>query len=109
MTQNQGHMECLSKQLNIPMNCMAGMIVFTNPDAYLGNVNCNCCYTLDMLYDAIISYQKPIWTPKQTVKIIQAVEKLNSSSYLLDKEHEMYVKDIKHRHEINRMIKMGRR
>lgn len=109
VVQNQGHIEELSKQLGISMNCIAGMIVFTNPEAYLGNVNCNCCFTLDMLYEAIVSYNKPIWTSKQTIKIIQEIEKLNSSNYLLNKEHEIYVKDIKHRHEINRMIALGKR
>ena len=109
VTQNKGHIENLSKQLKMPENCMAGMIVFTNPEAYLGNVNCNCCYTLDMLYEAILSYNKPLWTPKETIKVIQAIEKLNSSSYLLNKEHEIYVKDIKHRHEINRMIALNKR
>ena len=109
VVQNQGHIEELSKQLGIPTNCIAGMIVFTNPEAFLGNINCNCCFTLDMLYEAITSYTKPIWSNKDTIKIIQAIEKLNSSNYLLNKEHEIYVKDIKHRHEINRMIALGKR
>ena len=86
---------------------MTGMIVFTNPDAFLGNVNCNCCFTLDMLYDAILSYQRPIWNQKQTIQVIQAIEKLNSSSYLKSKEHEIYVKDLQRRKEINRMIAKG--
>lgn len=107
VTQNQGHIENLSKQLGIPQNCMTGMIVFTNPDAFLGNVNCNCCFTLDMLYDAILSYQRPIWNQKQTIQVIQAIEKLNSSSYLKSKEHEIYVKDLQRRKEINRMIAKG--
>ena len=109
VVQNQGHIEALSKQLGIPKYNMAGMIVFTNPEAYLGNVNCNCCFTLDMLYEAITMYDRPLWSPKDTIRVIQQIEKLNSSSYLLNKEHETYVKDIKHRHEINRMIAMNRR
>ena len=104
--QNQGHILELSKQLKIPINYMTGMIVFTSPDAYIGNVNCNCCYTLDMLYEAILSFDKQLWSNKQTIKIIQMVEKLNNSSYLKSKEHEIYVKDIQHRQEINRLLKM---
>lgn len=102
--QNQGHLDNLSKQLKIPQNCMVGMIVFTNPEAELLNVNCNCCFTLDMLYEAILSYDRQLWSPNQTIKVIQKIEKLNSSSYILNKEHEAYVKDIQHRKEINRMI-----
>lgn len=104
--QNQGHMEELSKQLRIPMNYMVGMIVFTNPEAYLGNVNCNCCYTLDMLYEAILSYNRQLWSGKQTIQVIQAVENLNKNGYIASKEHETYVQDIQRRHEINRMLKM---
>lgn len=85
------------------------MIVFTNPDAHLGNVNCNCCYTLDMFAEALFSYNRQIWTEKQRDKVIEAVEKMNSSSYSLNKEHVTYVKDLQHRHEINKMIKIGRR
>ena len=107
--QNELHMQHLSKNLNIGRQFMTGMIVFTNPDAHLGNVNCNCCYTLDMFAEALFSYNRQIWTEKQRDKVIEAVEKMNSSSYSLNKEHVTYVKDLQHRHEINRMIKMGRR
>lgn len=106
--QNMGHLQELSKQLKIPMNYMAGMIVFTNPEAYLGNINCNCCFTLDMLYTGICSYTNRIWTDKQTEKMILAIEKLNSNSYTAAKEHELYVKDIKHRKDINKILAMQR-
>jgi hypothetical protein len=108
VTQNQGHIEEMSKQLKMPMNYMTGMIVFTNPEAYLGNVNCTCCYTIDMLYEAILSYQQPLWNMKQTEKVIKAIEGIDTNNYTNAKEHEMYVKDIKHRHEINRMIAMNK-
>jgi hypothetical protein len=98
----------MSKQLKMPMNYMTGMIVFTNPEAYLGNVNCTCCYTIDMLYEAILSYQQPLWNMKQTEKVIKAIEGIDTNNYTNAKEHEMYVKDIKHRHEINRMIAMNK-
>lgn len=106
--QNEGHLDTLSKQIKIPMNYMVGMIVFTNPEAYLGNINCNCCYTLDMLYNAILSYNRPLWNMKQRDNIIKRIECMNTSSYSLSKEHTQYVQDIKHRSEINRMYKSMR-
>lgn len=104
--QNELHLQHLSKQLGLNRNYMVGMIVFTNPEAYLGNVNCNCCYTLDMLANAIFSYTNRIWSEKQRDKVIQAIEKLNTNNYSLAKEHVTYVKDIQHRAEINRMFRM---
>lgn len=95
--QNEEHMKHLSQKLSIPRQFMTGMIVFTNPDAILGNVNCNCCYTLDILADAILSYRKILWNKKQTEKIIHAIEKIDSNSYSLAQEHIKYVKDIQNR------------
>lgn len=109
VTQNELHMEHLSRQIKIPRNFMTGMIVFTNPEAYLGNVNCTCCYTLDIFAEALLSYNNVLWNKKQTEFVIKSVEKLNSSSYSLNKEHVTYVKDLQHRHEINRMYALGRR
>lgn len=109
VTQNELHLQHLSKNLNMPRQFMTGMIVFTNPDAHLGNVNCNCCYTLDMLTEAIFSYNKQIWSPKQTEQVIKAVDKLNSNGYMLSKEHIKYTKDLQHRHEINRMYALNKR
>lgn len=109
VTQNELHLQHLSKNLNIPRQFMTGMIVFTNPDAHLGNVNCNCCYTLDMLAEAIFSYNKQLWSPKQTEQVIKAVDKLNSNGYILSQEHIKYTKDLQHRHEINRMYALGKR
>lgn len=107
--QNELHMQHLSNNLKLSRNFMTGMVVFTNPEAYLGNVNCNCCYTLDMFAEALFMYNRQIWTEKQTEQIIKAIEKLNSSSYSLSKEHTIYVKDMQNRHEINRAIALGKR
>ena len=107
VAQNETHLRELSAQLRIPRQFMVGMIVFTNPDAHLGNVNCSCCYTMDMLYNAIISYNKQLWTMRQTEKIILAIEKLDTNSYTAAKEHEMYVQDLKERKEINKLRKRG--
>ena len=109
VTQNELHIHHLSKQIHIPRNFMTGMIVFTNPEAYLGNVNCNCCYTLDKFTKYLLAYNNIVWTRKQTDFVIKSVEKLNSSSYSLSKEHVTYVKDLQHRHEINRMYALGRK
>ena len=107
--QNELHLQHLSSSLKIARNYMTGMIVFTNPEAYLGNINCNCCYTLDMFAEALFSYNRRLWNKQQTEQVIKAVEKLNSSSYSLNKEHVKYVKDMQHRHEINRAIALGKR
>lgn len=107
--QNELHLQHLSEKLHIPRNYMTGMIVFTNPEAYLGNVNCSCCYTLDIFAEALLSYNNIIWNKRQTEQVIHAVEKLNSNNYSLSKEHVQYVKDLQHRHEINRMYVLGKR
>ena len=104
--QNELHLQHLSQQLHLSRNYMTGMIVFTNPEAYLGNINCNCCYTLDMLTRAILSYNQAIWNKKQTESIIDKIENINSNKYSLAQEHIKYVKDIQHRSEINRSCKM---
>lgn len=109
VTQNQLHLQHLSRHLRIPLNYMTGMIVFTSPDAYLGNVNCDCCYTLEMFSHALFSYTNQLWNKKQTEQVIKMVEELNSSSYSLSREHVTYVKDLKHRHEVNRQYAMGYR
>lgn len=101
LKQNEGHIVALSQQLKLSRNYMTGMIVFTNPRAFLGNVNCNCCYTLDMLYEGVLSYNNAIWTQKQTEKVILAIEKIDTNSYTKAKEHIVYLQDIKHRHAIN--------
>jgi hypothetical protein len=107
LQQNEQHMVYLSKYLRCPRQYMLGMIVFTNPEAYLGNVNCNCCYTLDTFAQTLLSYTNRIWSEKQTEKVIHAIEKLDSNSYSLSKEHVKFVQDIQKRHEINKMYKMN--
>lgn len=108
VTQNNLHIQHLSKSIQIPQSYMAGMIVFTNPDAYLGNVNCNCCYTLDMLYEGILAYDRQVWTQKETEQVIKRIEKVDSNSYSMEKEHKMYVQDIQRRKEINRMLSIAK-
>lgn len=105
--QNELHMQHLSEKLKLPRKFMTGMIVFTNPEAYLGNVNASNCYTLDMFAEALSMYTNVIWNQKQTEQVIHMVEELNSSNYSLSKEHVKYVKDVQHRAEINSMYKKG--
>jgi hypothetical protein len=109
VTQNQGHIDELSKQLNIPKSYMTGMIVFTNPEAYLGNINCDCCYTVDMLYGAILNYITPVWSLRTTEKIIHRIEKIDTNNYSEAKEHTMYVQDLKRRHDIDKELAKGKR
>ena len=105
--QNETHIQELSKQLKLSRQFIQGMIVFTNPQAYLGNINCNCCYTLDTLYNTLIglSTARPIWTPQQTEKIIHLIEKIDTNNYTNAKIHKAYVEDIKHHKEINKQLR----
>lgn len=107
VAQNMGHVQELSKQIQIPLNYMTGMIVFTNPDADLSNLNCSCCYTVDQLYEAILNFDQQVWGIKQMEKVIARIEKMDANSYTLSKEHVTYVQDIQRRQEINRMRKRG--
>lgn len=90
--QNELHLQHLNKEWKIPRQVMTGMVVFTSPDADLSNVNCSCCYTVDTLAMAISSYQKQIFTLKKKDRIVEMIDKRNSSSYLAGKEHIQYVK-----------------
>ena len=90
--QNELHLQHLNKEWKIPRNVMTGMVVFTSPDADLSNVSCPCCYTVDTLAMAILSYQKQIFTLKKKDRIVEMIDKRNSSSYLAEKEHINYVK-----------------
>lgn len=105
VTQNLGHIKALSEALHLNQAYMTGMVVFTNPDASLGNVNCNCCYTLNGLYEAITKYNKVVFTWDKTLDLVNKLDKLNSNSYLLAKEHERYVKDLQHHKDIDIMLK----
>lgn len=107
--QNETHLRELSKQIKVSRNYMTGMIVFTNPDANLSNVRSRFCYTLDNLYEAIMSYDKQLWSEKFNEKIILNIEKNDTNGYLKAKEHEMYVQDIKERKEINKRLAAQRR
>lgn len=107
VAQNWTHVRELSGQIKIPLSHMSGMIVFTNPDADLSNVNCGCCYTVDRLYEAILSFDRQLWSMEQTEKVIARIEKMDSNNYSLSKEHVVYVKDIQRRKEIDRMRKRG--
>lgn len=102
--QNLGHISALSKAIGLSPAYMTGLIVFTNPEAKLGSVNCDCCCTLDCLYDTIVSYNKPLFSLEQYLAIIQKIDSINSAGYSLSKEHELYVQDLQHRHDINKLL-----
>lgn len=106
--QNEGHVRHLSKQIKVPVSDMTGIIVFTNPEANLMNVNCTACMTLDAVYEAILGFQNQIFNEKQVEAIIHRIEKVGVNNYSLAREHERYVQDLKKRHEINKMLKASR-
>lgn len=90
--QNQGHMFHLNKQTGIPFNYMMGVIVFTNRDVNLNNVNCPFCFNVDSLYGFIMSYQNRIIGNKNIVKIIERIDKVDTNSYMNRQKHIDYVK-----------------
>ena len=103
--QNEQHLRYLSQFMRIGRQFMVGLIVFTNPQADLSNVNCPFCLTVGKLAQAILSYDKPLWNEKQKEDVIHRIEKVNSSSYSLSKEHVTFVKDLQHRQEVNRQFR----
>ena len=95
--QNQGHINHLSKQSGIPMQFMQGVIVFTNKDANLMNVNCPFCFNVDSLYSYIMSFDRPIFNEKQMYQIIKRLDKINTDGYLNRQKHVDYVNKNKQR------------
>lgn len=93
--QNDGHMSHLSKQLNIRPEFFTGIIVFTSPDANLDNVNCPFCMRPDQVYDYIMSFNKPIFNDGQVYKIIERIDKIDTSGYINNQKHIEYVNSFK--------------
>lgn len=95
--QNQGHLDKLSKSLDIGLNCMMGMIVFPNENANLTNVMCNCCYNLDTMYSTIMCTRAQIFSFEQTLAIANKIQSLNKNSYRAAKDHVKYVNKLRSR------------
>ena len=105
--QNEIHIKHLSRAIKIPANCMIGLIVFTNENVNLDNVNCPFCYRVQGLYDVILSYNQPIFTEKQVDKIIDRIDKVNIANYKNSKKHVEYVKSIKEQAEMRKRLQRG--
>ena len=95
--QNQGHIQHLSMQSKIPMQFMQGVIVFTNQDANLINVDCPFCFNVDQLYNYISQFQNVIFNHKQIEQIIRRFDKIDTNSYMNRKKHINYVNSMKDR------------
>ena len=95
--QNAGHIRHLSSQTRIPMQFMQGVIVFTNPDANLVNVNCPFCFTVESLYEYITRFRSIVFTDKQVEKAIQRMDKVDTNSYMNRRKHVEHVNNIKQR------------
>ena len=95
--QNAGHIHHLSKQSKIPDRFMTGVIVFTNSDANLMNVNCPFCFNVDGVYDYITSFDTPIFSEKMVYQIIKRLDSINKDSYLNRARHVDYVNRTKER------------
>lgn len=93
--QNAGHIQNLAQQIRIPMSYMCGAIVFTNPEVNLVNVNCPFCFTVDRLYDFVLSFTNPIFTPVQVEKVLARIDKVDTNGYLNRQKHVAYVQGLK--------------
>lgn len=99
--QNAGHIRHLSKAIQVSSNFIYGAIVFTSGQVNLSNVACPFCYTVDMLYDCILSFNRQIFSDKEVIAIIRRIDKVNSSSYENDLKHIEYVKQQKQKYSRN--------
>ena len=95
--QNSGHLMHLSNKTKIPMQLMQGVIVFTNPDANLANVNCPFCFNIDQLYGYITSFNRVILNPAQINNILKRIDHVNSDGYLNRQKHIAFVNKQKER------------
>ena len=102
--QNEGHLRNLCNSIKVPMNYMAGIIVFTNPQANLDNVNCPFCVRADQLHYYLCNGGlNRCLSDKQVINIIKRIDKVNSSGYINDMKHKEYVQGIKARKDMYKM------
>ena len=93
--QNAGHIKNLVEQTRIPPKFMSGVIVFTNPEVNLMNVNCPFCFQIDSLYSYIASFTTQILGERQVIAAIQRIDKIDTNSYMNRQKHIDYVNSIK--------------
>lgn len=93
--QNAGHIKNLVEQTRIPSKFMSGVIVFTNPEVNLMNVNCPFCFQIDSLYSYIASFTTQILGERQVIAAIQRIDKIDTNSYMNRQKHIDYVNSIK--------------
>lgn len=98
--QNMGHIQHLSAQIRLSMDCIQGVIVFTNNDANLSNVNCPFCFNVDQLYYYIMQFKTQIFNEKQLVKLIKRIDTVNTDSYMNRMKHIEFVNSQKYRRGI---------
>lgn len=103
--QNQGHIQNLANQIKIPIKYFAGIIVFTNDNANLDNVNCQFCIRVTDLYMYLTTQFNPCMTTKQVEDVIKRIDKVDTSSYLNNRKHVEYVKSIQEKKQRNKMIR----
>lgn len=95
--QNQGHIKHLCTQTNIPFEIVQGVIVFTNDDADLTNVNCPFCFNVDSVYYYITGFQNMILNDKRVTEVIRRIDKVDTNSYMNRQKHIEYVNSLKDR------------
>lgn len=95
--QNQGHIKHLCSQTNIPLTVVQGVIVFTNEEANLANVNCPFCFNVDQLYYYISGFTNIVLDDKRVMEVIRRIDKVDTNSYMNRQKHIDYVNSLKDR------------
>ena len=108
ITQNLGHIKHLCAQSGLNPKYVTGIIVFTNDEADLTNVQYGCCIRAEMLYAYLMNYAcNPVLTDKNVYDIIKRLDKINQSGYLNAQKHIQFVKQQKERFEYYNARKKG--
>lgn len=89
--QNQTHIRVLSQQLEISDKFMGGIIVFTNPQANLQNVNCSYCVNIEYLCNTILNCRDRLWNYMEVNNIMGLINKIDTNNPVTNQEHITYV------------------
>lgn len=89
--QNEGHIRNLAAQTHLRLQFMQGVIVFTNNDANLDNVNCPFCFNIDNLYYYMTGFCNVVFNNKQIYEVIKRIDKVDTNSYLNRRKHIEFV------------------
>lgn len=95
--QNAGHLKHLIEQLKIRESYFTGVIVFTNTNVNLDNIDCPFCIHVNQIYDYIMSFTNIILNEEQVWEAIRRIDKIDRSGYENNLKHIEYVNKFKER------------